>query len=220
MSTDNEYLRLIYSQLGGQGVASQTQGTAAAGAAAAGNPVQVAGKDSNGNIQPIATNPAGRVHLASSNWEAAPVRMLVSGDSTLLDISPNHKAWVVPAGKEWLVKGGSVRFVTSAVVGNRRMGYTLCYGAGTISAAIIELSTAGLNQVASQTYYYSFAPQLPLLTAAIAASMPPGNVVTFPVSGQVVLQAGDAVHIYEMNNVDAVNDTMYQYRLSVIERTV
>lgn len=41
--------------------ANQTQGTAADGAAAVGNPVQVAGKDGSGNVQAVATDTFGNV---------------------------------------------------------------------------------------------------------------------------------------------------------------
>lgn len=40
---------------------TQVQGTAATGAAAAGNPVQVGGKDGSGNIEPLATDTSGRL---------------------------------------------------------------------------------------------------------------------------------------------------------------
>lgn len=47
---------------GGTGTAAtQVQGTAATGAAAVGNPVQVSGKDTNGNMQPIFVGTSGQV---------------------------------------------------------------------------------------------------------------------------------------------------------------
>jgi hypothetical protein len=62
-------LKAIFGKLGGTGSsAPQTQGTAADGAAASGNPVQVAGKDDSANIQTIHTDTSGdvQVDLASA----------------------------------------------------------------------------------------------------------------------------------------------------------
>lgn len=56
--------KLMVSSSGGSGASSdQVQGTAADGAAAVGNPVQVAGKDGSGNIQAVSTDTSGKVDV-------------------------------------------------------------------------------------------------------------------------------------------------------------
>jgi hypothetical protein len=68
----NGLLRQIKTLLGGSGAtANQMQGTAADGAAAVGNPVQVAGKDGSGNVQSLLTGTDGSVFVQGAGAHAA-----------------------------------------------------------------------------------------------------------------------------------------------------
>lgn len=77
---------------GGSGASSsQVQGTAADGAAAVGNPIQIAGKDGSGNIQTIATNTDGEllVNLETADIEIGAVEIKNSTDDTRATVGAN-----------------------------------------------------------------------------------------------------------------------------------
>jgi hypothetical protein len=66
----------------------------------------------------------------------------------------------VPAGKKWLVKSGSAQLVTSASAGNRNM-YIIARDAATnnlFQTTALASSTTNVNQTASTTGVYNFAP--------------------------------------------------------------
>lgn len=79
--------------------AGQVQGTAADGATASGNPVQIAGKDGSGNIQTVSTDTAGNVNtVAKPTTGAAPSNAVTTAYASSLIVKTS-------AGTVWGVAG-------------------------------------------------------------------------------------------------------------------
>lgn len=94
LNTDRTIVQEIYvtaggavlTTAGGSGTTSdQVQGTAADGAAAVGNPVQVAGKDGSGNIQTLSTDTSGNLNVVNKpTTGTAPTNAVTTAYATSL----------------------------------------------------------------------------------------------------------------------------------------
>lgn len=125
------------------------------------------------------------------------------------DIAPNDsdKSFgPVPAEMEYQVLWIQAVFVTTATVGDRQLEVRVERAGSAMPGPEGDWARAGAVQAASAEYNYIFAPGLADLTAVRDS-----DYLTTPIPVTSLLQAGDAVRVYDNNAVDAAADDLYLY---------
>lgn len=113
-------------------------------------------------------------------------------------LNDSDKTSVVPAGKQWHVRGIGVRLVTTATVGNRQLDVYITDDADNLLAKYVS----GSVQAASLTRDYVFAPGQPNDTAFVNAAM------VRALAAGLVLLAGYKVRVFDSAAIDAAADDM------------
>lgn len=113
-------------------------------------------------------------------------------DGTLNDSS---KAFVVPVGHQYHLRGVFVRLVSDATAGNRRMLLAIQNATPTVIARFY----AATEQAASLTYYYTFVPGVGLV----------GTVYQYIPIPEMIIPQGYTLLVQDDAAVSAAGDDMY-----------
>lgn len=129
---------------------------------------------------------------------AVPAIEAREGAPTLYAGSGTNAVTIQPTGNRWKVRSIWVEYISSATTGNRQIAIEFeSSGYNPIGRVV-----AGATQGPSETRYYFFAPHLPDLTAFRNTD----HLMT-PLP-EIELDAGWAIKIYDMNDVDVSGDSI------------
>jgi hypothetical protein len=129
--------------------------------------------------------------LISDGWEII----------TLSDVTLNNsiKTFTVAAGYQYQILWVYASFATTATVGTRQMVFSIHDGLGTQTFSV----RAGVTQIASLTYAYSFAPSLADLTAVRDSTF-----VMTPIPPTLILNPGQIIRIGDSKAIAAGADDL------------
>lgn len=98
------------------------------------------------NVEQASMGGGGLPVIMSESW-----RVMITSSVTA---DNSNKTFTVPANREWQILRVFVKYVSTATVGNRQIGYRI----ETSGGATIARYLASVVQTASLTRYYQFAP--------------------------------------------------------------
>ncbi len=110
----------------------------------------------------------------------------------------SDKTITVPVGKRWHLKSAYASIATTGTAGNRRMVLEIKDD----SDNIVGVFPAGVDAPASQTWQFTWAPDIPRDSAGIAAR------AGIPIPGNLFLPAGWKIRIADNNVTDAAADDL------------